>query len=116
MITHGRLGSGDNENTNIPICISDIKENDIYNKNIKEIDIIEWQEGYAYIAIVVDSEGKAYIWGNASIEILIPTCINDDEDSALFNKILTNYIKNSNGRVWITADGKMYYSEYIVAF
>ena len=78
---------------------------------------MEWQGGYAYVTIVIDNDGKAYIWGNvSSIEIPTPTCINDDEDSVLFNKTLTNYIKDDHGRVWITTEGKMYYSKYIVSF
>ena len=112
----GRLGNGkEYEDSNIPVCISDINGNDLEDKCIEKIDIIEWNGAYAYIITVIDSEGNAYIWGTCSnISFSYPTCINGEENMALFNKTLKNYVTDGNGRVWITTEGKMYYSKYMV--
>ena len=112
----GRLGNGkEYEDSNIPVCISDINGNDLKDKCIEKIDIIEWNDVYAYIITVIDSKGNAYIWGTCSnISFSSPTCINGEENMALFNKTLKNYVTDGNGRVWITTEGKMYYIEYMV--
>ena len=54
----GQLGDGTNNDSNIPICISDIYGNELYNQKAIKISANgNW-------TIIIDSKGEIYIFGN----------------------------------------------------
>ena len=117
---YGQLGNGtDIENSNEPICISDIPGSILNNKVIQDI-----QAGYKSI-IVLDNEGKIYTWGDNRFGQLgngtdieysnEPICITDDEESKLYNKKIKN-INNKNEiyiQIYINQKGELYIYMYI---
>ena len=108
---YGQLGNGTNENSKVPICISDIKENVLNGKNIIDIK----SDGGTVIAL--DSEGKVYTWGynyygqlgnKTDVEYSNePICISDISGNALNGK---NIVEVQNDGVIIALDneGKVY--------
>ena len=111
----GQLGDGtteigEDQYRNTPMCISNLN-NDLKEKNIENI----YDLGTFNIGIIaLDSEGKAYIWGNYTNT---PICINDLDGSILNGKYIKQYrifsfIKDSychDYNFYITQDGKIYY-------
>ena len=103
----GQLGDGTNNNSNVPICISEL-ENDLKGKNIVDI----FFGGYFNI-ICLDNEGKVYTWGNMQK----PICISNLEDFTLNGKFVKKYcdfkfsssLDYNTGYCFITQDGKVYY-------
>ena len=57
---NGELGDGTTENKNTPVCISELKNSKLYNKQISKVKILEITGGpyYCYIA----EDGKVYIF------------------------------------------------------
>ena len=117
----GQLGNGTNEDSNVPICISDIPDNVLNGKNIVEVQ----SNGYTMIAI--DNERKVYTWGDNSRGQLgngtgveygdysdVPICISDIEENELYNKKIkiiniSNSSEGPNGSfAYITEDGELY--------
>ena len=108
---YGQLGNETNNNSNVPICISDL-ENDLKGKNIVNI----FFNGNTTIA--QDEEGKVYTWGANEFGQLgdgieenernIPICISDLEESPLYNKLLENCYFKDIVCIYITKDGKVF--------
>ena len=103
---YGQLGNGTTENSNIPICISDL-ENDLKGKKIKDIC------SYSNTKIALDDEGKIYTWGEniygqlgdgTTEDSNVPICISDLEND-LKNKEI---IRIFEGSVVIDKEGKVY--------
>ena len=105
----GQLGNGTNENSNVPICISDIEGNALNGKNI-----VELQSSTTVIAI--DSEGKVYTWGvNYSGQLgngtyydsNEPICISDIPGNVLNGKNIVE-IQSGNTIIALDSEGKVY--------
>ncbi len=118
---YGQLGNETNEDSNVPICISDIEGNALNGKNI-----VELQSSYTVIAI--DSEGKVYTWGanwdgqltnGTNQNSYIPICITDNEQLEMYNKKIKDV--NMNGtiqmdaiiQIYVTKEGELYIYPYI---
>ena len=102
------LGNGTWEDSNEPICISDITENTLNGKNIIEI-----QKNY-YTIIALDSEGKVYTWGrgplgNGTYESSnVPICISDIPENALNGRKIVKVQSNSSTVIALDSEGKVY--------
>ena len=110
----GQLGNGTNENSSVPISISDIPGSVLNGKRIIEI-----QTGSTMV--VLDAEGKLYAWGDNRYGQLLngitedsnePICITDNRKSELYNKKIMKYISTY---MYITQDGELYVYIYINA-
>ena len=106
---NAQLGNGTNEDSNEPICISDIEENVLKGKNIVEIQ----NDNYTMIAI--DNERKIYEWGyvkEINEESNEPICITDSKESKLYNKkikfVNTLYLSNYKFSSYIMENGELY--------
>ena len=104
---NGQLGNGTNNNSNIPICISDISTNLV---SIKEISA-----GGSH-TVAIDEEGKVYAWGDNYFGQLgdgtnndsnIPMCISDIPTNPL-NKVKIKKISADAHTVAIDEEGKVY--------
>ena len=117
---NGQLGDGTTEigydkNRNIPVCISEL-ENDLREKSITNI----YTNGITVIAL--DDKRKVYTWGNNDNGQLgdgttesrnIPMCVNNIEESGLYNKNISKIIYHDNDSdrfefIYITEDGEVY--------
>ena len=59
----GQLGDGTTTSSDIPICISDISGNDLYNQKALKISANgSWN-------VMIDSNGEIYIWGDREIDM-----------------------------------------------
>ena len=85
----GQLGKGTTDDSNVPICISEIEEN-----RLNGINIVEISAGYVH-TVAVDNQGKAYTWGNNEYKQLgnetyensnVPICISEIEGNRLNGK------------------------------
>lgn len=85
---YGQLGNGTTVDSDKPICINDIDGNPLNGKNIVQVIPLDDR------MIVLDSEGKLYVWGynedgrlgNGAVDnVLTPICINDI-DSHILNR------------------------------
>ena len=111
----GSLGNGTDEDSNEPICISDMPGNVLNGKNIKEIY-------NAVTKVGIDNEKKVYIWGNSRFEdgtyenSNLPICITDNQESELYNKkIELVNISYDECLSFITEDGELYNYYYSTA-
>ena len=104
----GQLGNGTNEDSNEPICISDIEGNALNGKKIKKIETNNYN-----IMIALDDEGKVYTWGeNVSGQLgngtnkdsNEPICISDISENALNGK---NIVEVQDG-IALDSEGKVY--------
>ena len=115
----GKLGNGTNENSNEPICISDIEKNALNGKNIVKIQYNILFEGYTMIAL--DSEGKVYTWGYNGDGQLgngtggeygdysnEPICISEIERNVLNGKKIVEIQGESSTMIAIDNEGKIY--------
>ena len=111
---YGQLGNGTTANSSMPICISDIENSPLREKNIVNI---YWD---ANTIIAKDSNGKLYSWGRNNFGQLgngttenssMPICISDMENSPLNGKNIvdvyadyTMIAKDSNGKLYSWGD------------
>ena len=108
----GQLGNGtDGNNSNKPICISDIEGNTLNGKNIVEIQIDD------YTIIALDNEGKVYMWGRNNYGQLgngtngnsnEPICISDISGNALNGKNIVEVKNSYNTVIALDSEGKVY--------
>ena len=109
----GQLGNGtDGNNSNKPICISDIEGNTLNGKNIVEIQIDD------YTIIALDNEGKVYMWGRNNYGQLgngtdgnnsnKPICISDIEGNTLNGKNIVEVKNSYNTVIALDSEGKVY--------
>ena len=107
----GQLGNGTNENSNVPICISDLSGNVLNGKNIVEIS----SDGMTMIAL--DNEGNVYTWGSnyqgklgngTNEESNVPICISDIEENALNGKNIVKVQSAYDIMIAIDNHGKVY--------
>ena len=108
----GQLGNGtDGNNSNKPICISDIEGNTLNGKNIVEIQIDD------YTIIALDNEGKVYTWGRNYEGQLgngtngnsnEPICISDISGNALNGKNIVEVKNSYNTVIALDSEGKVY--------
>ena len=103
---YGKLGNGTTDNSNVPICISNIDGNELKGKNITDV----YSDGYTVIA--KDSNGKIYTWGENEYGKLgngttdnsnIPICISNIDGNELKGK---NIIDISGSYAIIARDSK----------
>ena len=106
---YGRLGNGTTDDSSMPICISDIE-----NSPLREKNIIDVYGGFTVIA--KDSSGKLYTWGENDYGQLgdgtttnssMPICISDMENSPLNGKDIVD-VYNDFGIIAKSSDGKLY--------
>ena len=111
---YGQLGNGTTANSSMPICISDIENSPLREKNIVNI---YWD---ANTIIAKDSNGKLYSWGRNNFGQLgngttenssMPICISDMENRPLNGKNIvdvyadyTMIAKDSNGKLYSWGD------------
>ena len=105
--SRGQLGNGTTENSNVPICISDIEGNALKGKNI--VSMLDCDGNM----VAIDKNGKVYTWGKNDYGLLgngttenstVPICISDIEGNAVNGKNITNVY-----------DGIKYgYSDYMI--
>ena len=110
----GMLGNGTMDMSSVPICISDINENQLNGKNITEI----YSAGNGSMIIALDDQGKVYTWGtnghgqlgNGTYEeySLSPICISDISGNALNGKNIIEISVGSAHTVAIDDQGKIY--------
>ena len=113
----GQLGNGTNENSNKPICISDIPENILNGKRIIKAHISN-QHYNVYTIIVLDEDGKIYNWGRNNNGELgngtdeeysnVPICINDIPGNALYGKKIVEIYSQYNTIIALDKEGKIY--------
>ena len=108
---NGQLGNGTTEDSNIPICISDISDNILNGKKI-----IKVSGGMT----AIDEEGKVYTWGDNSYGQLgngesgknlysnVPICISDIPSNPLNNKNIVNIFASANHIIALDSQGKVY--------
>ena len=105
---YGQLGDGTTNDSNTPICISDVESSPLKGKNI--VDIYDG-------SIAKDSNGKLYSWGynnygklgNGTTEnSSMPICISDIENSPLKGKNIVNVYVHFSGMIAKDSDGKLY--------
>ena len=108
---YGQLGNGTNENSDIPICISEIQDNPLYEKNIVMVS----SQGSHKMAL--DDAGNVYTWGwnvfgqlgNGSNENNnIPICISEIEESQLYEKSIVDISAGKNFSIAVDSSGKVY--------
>ena len=109
----GMLGNGTMDMSSVPICISDINENQLNGKNITEI----YSAGYGSMIIALDDQGKVYTWGtneygqlgNGTYEeySLSPICISDISGNALNGKKIIDVVLDETV-VALDDQGKIY--------
>ena len=106
-----KLGNGAENDTNIPICISDIPTSSIYNKNIVEIFTGD-------STMARDIDGKLHMWGTfpyyadhlIKVDSSVPVCISDISGSILNDKKIVevydrlNIVKDNNGGIYTSRD------------
>ena len=106
---NGQLGDGTNNNSNVPICISEL-ENDLKGKRITNI----YTSSSTIFAL--DTEGKIYAWGYNYFGQLgdgttnssnIPICISDLENDLKGKNIVKIYI-DTNTIFALDTEGKIY--------
>ena len=106
---YGQLGDGTTTDSSMPICISDIE-----NSPLREKNIIDVYGGFTVIA--KDSSGKLYTWGENDYGQLgdgtttnssMPICISDMENSPLNGKDIVD-VYNDFGIIAKSSDGKLY--------
>ena len=107
----GQLGNGTENDSSVPICISDTENSVLKGKNIKNISA----NGYTVCAI--DDNGKVYTWGEnergqlgngTKNDSSVPICISDTEDSVLKGKNIKNISANGNTVCALDDNGKVY--------
>ena len=107
----GQLGDGTNNDSNIPICISDISTSPLNKVKIKEISAGK------YHTVAIDEEGKVYAWGRNSDGQLgdgtnndsnIPICISDIFGNELYNQKVLKISANGYWTIIIDKNGKIY--------
>ena len=107
---YGQLGDGTTTDSSMPICISDIENSPLREKNIVKI----YREENSII--VKDSSGKLYTWGENDYGQLgdgtttnssMPICISDMENSPLNGKDIVD-VYNDFGIIAKSSDGKLY--------
>ena len=107
----GQLGNGTENDSSVPICISDTENSVLKGKNIKNISA----NGYTVCAI--DDNGKVYTWGKNNYGQLgngkttnssMPICISDTENSVLKGKNIKNISANGYTVCAIDDNGKVY--------
>ena len=90
--SYGQLGNGTDENSNMPICISDIEGNALRGKNIIKI------QGYDIIT-ALDSEGKVYTWGrNRYGQLGNGTDVEYSNETICISEIEGNEIREKNNK------------------
>ena len=107
----GQLGNGTTNDSNIPICISDIENSPLKGKNIVDVYVYDG-------SIAKDSDGKLYSWGSndsgqlgngTTANSSMPICISDVEGSPLNGKNIIDVlcidyskiiVKDSNGKLY----------------
>ena len=109
---YGELGNGTDENSNVPICISDIPGNALNGKNIINV------QSYEGTKIALDSEGKVYTWGDNGTGQLgnvtegfysnRPICISDIPGNALKGKNIVEVQNNGYTVIALDSEGKVY--------
>ena len=106
---NGQLGDGTNNNSNVPICISEL-ENDLKGKRITNI----YTSSSTIFAL--DTEGKIYAWGYNYFGQLgdgttnssnIPICISDLDNDLKGKNIVKIYI-DTNTIFALDTEGKIY--------
>ena len=106
---YGQLGDGTNQQSYLPICISD-NNNIIYGKKIIDVEAGEKH------CIIVDSDGKVYTWGNNEFGQLgnqnnnnlnNPICISDIDGNILNGKKIIK-ASASNHNIVLDSNGKVY--------
>ena len=107
----GQLGNGTENDSSVPICISDTENSVLKGKNIKNISA----NGYTVCAI--DDNGKVYTWGDnergqlgngTKNDSSVPICISDTENSVLKGKNIKNISANGYTVCAIDDNGKVY--------
>ena len=107
----GQLGNGTENDSSVPICISDTENSVLKGKNIKNISV----NGNTVCAL--DDNGKVYIWGENNYGQLgngtttnssVPICISDTENSVLKGKNIKNISANGYTVCAIDDNGKVY--------
>lgn len=125
--TDGELGNGTTENSNLPVCISELENSALKGKKIDEIYYIFF-DGLHIIAR--DKDEKIYTWGtNNGISLgsgipeqnNIPISISDNSNNELYNKKIKDIIDfydswededfgyYVNMNIYICQDGKVMY-------
>ena len=107
----GQLGKGTTDDSNVPICISDISGNILNGKNIVEIS------AGGNHTVVLDDQGKVYTWGNNSHgqlgnetneASLAPICISDISGNILKGKNIISISAGESYTLAIDEQGKVY--------
>ena len=109
----GQLGDGTTNESNIPICISNIENSPLNGKNIVDV------HNYGSTIIAKDSNGKLYTWGENDYGQLgngtgttenssMPICISDIENSPLKGKNIVNIYWYDSAIIAKDSDGKLY--------
>ena len=107
----GQLGNGTENDSSVPICISDTENSVLKGKNIKNISL----SGNTVCAL--DDNGKVYTWGENNYGQLgngtttnssMPICISDTENSVLKGKNIKNISANGYTVCAIDDNGKVY--------
>ena len=113
---YGQLGDGTANNSNVPICISDISGNILNGKKIVQISA---GDGHT---TAIDKEGKVYVWGYNGYGQLgdgttnnsnVPICISDIEENSLQGKIITKLSAGNLYTIAIDNEGKSILVEII---
>ena len=109
--TYGQLGNGTANDSNVPICISDISGNILNGKKIVQISAGDRH------TIAMDKEGKVYTWGynedgqlgdGTTKNSNIPICISDISDNILNDKKIVQISAGYYHSVATDEEGKVY--------
>ena len=117
----GQLGDGTTNDSNIPICISDIEGNALNGKNITDV----YMDSYRSTVIAKDSNGKIYTWGDNEYGQLgdgttdnssVPICISEIENSEIENRLVEKhsyYVCDQYAMIYYVTEEKIFIITWI---
>ena len=122
---HGELGNGSTSNSNTPICISDDETENLFNIEIKDLEISSSADNYNSNnhVVALDSENRIWSWGGKSYcgesgsysdnyitePQLVPGIYNAHlEYNLKFSKVFSGHDGNGGSKFAVDEEGRLW--------